>query len=37
MDVLGKYVRAFLPAGDAAEEARAFLGRHGLLTRAGEG
>jgi riboflavin synthase len=34
MDVLGKYVRAFLPAGDA-EEARAFLGDHGLLGSTG--
>jgi riboflavin synthase alpha subunit len=37
MDVLGKYVRALLPsAGAAAEEARAFLGRQGLLVRARE-
>jgi riboflavin synthase alpha subunit len=37
MDVLGKYVQALLPAaGAAAEDARAFLGRQGLLVRARE-
>jgi riboflavin synthase alpha subunit len=37
MDVLGKYVRALLPAaGAAAEDARAFLERQGLLARARE-
>jgi riboflavin synthase len=36
-DVLGKYVRALLPAaGAAAEDARAFLERQGLLARARE-
>jgi riboflavin synthase alpha subunit len=38
MDVLGKYVQALLPAaGAAAEDARAFLDRQGLLARAREG
>jgi riboflavin synthase alpha subunit len=37
MDVLGKYVQALLPAaGAAADDARAFLGRQGLLLRARE-
>jgi riboflavin synthase alpha subunit len=37
MDVLGKYVQALLPATDAAaKEARASLGRQGLLVRARE-
>jgi riboflavin synthase alpha subunit len=37
MDVLGKYVQALLPAaGAAAEDARAFLARQGLLVRARE-
>jgi riboflavin synthase alpha subunit len=37
MDVLGKYVQALLPAtGAAVEDARAFLGRQGLLVRARE-
>jgi riboflavin synthase alpha subunit len=36
MDVIGKYVRAFLP-GLAAQEARAFLERHGFVAPLAEG